>query len=154
MFEARLGPILVKKVLNLFAIYFVSVMVTPASLNKLGNALFDLFLDKISFIVFHVFFISFLKFVKQDSKYVFLAYRMLRLSIVLYILRLYLSTLYSGESGLVNFKCLYSLSRYLIYLKIPWVIQEDKLCFCLLNFITLLVMNLFLALVISHSIML
>ena len=58
-------------------------MVTPASLNKLGNALFDLFLDKISFIVFHVFFIYFLKFVKQDSKYVFLADRMLRISIVL-----------------------------------------------------------------------
>ena len=81
MFEARLGPILVKKVLNLFAISFVSVMVTAASLNKLGNALFDLFLDKISFIVFHVFFISFLKFVKQDSKYVFLADRMLRLKL-------------------------------------------------------------------------
>ena len=47
MFEARLGPILVKQVLNLFAIYFVSVMVTPASLNTLGNELFDLFLDKI-----------------------------------------------------------------------------------------------------------
>ena len=81
MFEARLGPILVKKVLNLFAISFVSFMVTPASLNKLGNALFDLFLDKISFIVFHVFFIFFLKFVKQDSEYVFLAYRMLRLKL-------------------------------------------------------------------------
>ena len=114
-------------------------MVTPASLNELGNVfLFHIFLDIISFIDFHVFFISCLKLVKQDSKYVFFANRMLRLSIALNYFKLYLRIPYSVESGIVNFTCLYNLSRYLIDLKIPWIIHEYSLCFCLLNFITYL----------------
>ena len=75
MFEARFGPIFVTKVLNLSAISFVSIMVTPASLTETGNAfLFDVFLEIISLIVFPVFFISCLKFVKQDTEYVCLRY--------------------------------------------------------------------------------
>ena len=60
------------------------------------------------------FVISCLKLIKQDSKYVFFANRMLRLSIALNDFKLYLRMPYSVESGLVNFTCLYNLSRYLI----------------------------------------
>ena len=95
MFFARFGPILVKKVLNLSAISFESVRVSPAYVEKLGNELFDLlFLDKISFIVFHVFFMSYLQFVKRAAKYIFFANRILRLSTLLCAFKLYFNASY------------------------------------------------------------
>ena len=39
--------------------------------------------------------------------------------------------------GFVNFNCLYILSRYLIDVNIPCVIQADFLCLYLLNFTNL-----------------
>lgn len=52
---------------------------------------------------------------------------------------LILSVFLSGESMSVRFICKCSLSLYLIDLIIPWVIQADFLCLCLLNLIVLVV---------------
>ena len=54
---ARLLPILVKKSLNLFKISDLSLTMESESLKYLGNDLFVLFLERISFIVFQVFFL-------------------------------------------------------------------------------------------------
>ena len=58
---ARLLHILVKYALNLFTISDLSITIKSESLKYLGNYLFVLCLDSISFIIFHVFFISNLK---------------------------------------------------------------------------------------------
>ena len=63
---ARLLPILVKKSLN-FTISDLSLTIEPESLKYLGKDLLVLFLERISFIVFHVFFISNLKLLKHLS---------------------------------------------------------------------------------------
>ena len=60
----------------------------------------------------------------------------------------------SKVSGFVNFNCLYNLSRYLIDLSNPFVIQDDFLCLYFFNLTILLGMNLFLARSISSRIML
>ena len=63
--EASVGPIFVKYVLNLLAILLLSVIVSPATLNKHGMCFLMLFLFVISFIIFHVFFVSFLYLSKE-----------------------------------------------------------------------------------------
>ena len=64
---ARLLPILVTKSLNLFTISDLSLTIESESLKYLGKDLLVLFLERISFIVFHVFFISNLKLLKHLS---------------------------------------------------------------------------------------
>ena len=56
---ARLLPILVNKSLHLFTISDLSLTIESESLKYFGNDLLVLFLERISFIVFHVFYIKF-----------------------------------------------------------------------------------------------
>ena len=61
---ARFRPILVQKLFNVFAIsnLFVISMAFILSLSFVGRGSLVLFLDKLSFNVFHVFLISYLNF--------------------------------------------------------------------------------------------
>ena len=69
----------VKKILNLFTIAIGSVIVSPASLKRVGNDLLGLRVDSIALIVFHVFLRSCLKLEKHASEYIRLATRILLL---------------------------------------------------------------------------
>ena len=55
-----------KKVLNLLAISFLSVIFSSFSLKNVGNLFFVFVLERKSFIVFQVFLISFLNRLKHD----------------------------------------------------------------------------------------
>ena len=76
---------------------------------------------------------------------------MFLLKIPLYTLRLSLARRYPCDSGLINFHCLYKLSRNLIDFKIPQVIHLLSLCLCLLNLTVFSGMYLSFALVMVSS---
>ena len=80
----------VKNRLNLLAIFYLSVCITPFSTMTVGDLFCILVFDRISLIVFHVFLISFFKRIKHNSKYICLAARILVFKIPLYVLRLML----------------------------------------------------------------
>ena len=64
----QLIPISVKNVLNLFAMSTSSTIIDSASLKYFGSVFFLLYLQRISFIVFHVFLISDWNLLKHVSK--------------------------------------------------------------------------------------
>ena len=71
MFWARFRPILVKKLFTVFAIsnLFVISLAFIFPLSFVGRGSLALFLDKMSFNIFHVFLISYLNFLNVISKY-------------------------------------------------------------------------------------
>ena len=147
MFWARFRPILVKKLFNVFAIsnLFVISMAFILSLSFVGRGSLVLFLDKMSFNVFHVFLISCLNFWNVISKYNVLAVRMLHFNMLLYFFRLMSKVLCSIVFGCNCFSLAYNLSRERIdYFNNPRVIHLDLLCLYLLNLINLHGMCLFL----------
>ena len=103
----------------------------------MGKFVLLLFLEIISFIVFHVFLISDLYLAKVDARNCCLAARMLIFNILLYVLRLIYIISYFLEEGFVNFILLYRLSWNLIYFSRPLVIHLDFLCLYLVNFTNL-----------------
>ena len=57
--DASDGPMFVKKVLNLFAISFLSVIILPSNLKNSGNSVLFVVLFVTSLMTFHVCLISF-----------------------------------------------------------------------------------------------
>ena len=57
--DASDGPMFVKKVLNLFAISFLSVIILPSNLKNSGNCVLFVVLFVTSLMTFHVCLISF-----------------------------------------------------------------------------------------------
>ena len=58
MFDASEGPMFVKKLLNLFAISFLSVSIFPSSLDNSGRCVLVVVLLVTSLMIFHVILIS------------------------------------------------------------------------------------------------
>ena len=62
-FDASEGPMLVKNVLNLFAISFFSVSIFPSTYKNYGSCVLVVVLFVTSVMTFHVFLMSFVYFV-------------------------------------------------------------------------------------------
>ena len=113
------------------SLFVISVLFMLISVGKLFLLLF---LEIISFIVFHVFLISDLYLVKVDARNCCLAARMFIFNILLYVLRLIYIISFSLEVGFVNFILLYRLSWNLFEFS---SLHLDFLCLYLLNFTNL-----------------